>query len=359
MRPLTRTIFVLLSLAAAASAQLPAVRYIQPDIGAPGMPTIVEFIAPSSSPFNTFGPDSLNPPNVKVLTYSNDVIPGPKIISNNGRVLDVMLFVLPSAAGSANLTVQVDSAKSGLSPQFFVSGLQHVGALSGGGTIGFRSARGAMVVDSIVLTSGTFTLDMIDHDNNELGNQSFLPAVILSQGPIKINSGATLNLGATWRDAGPGGGGGGGRACDYTNPANPGGSGYTGGGGGGTNSSSGSKSYQGSGVGSGPSSQSLNNAKAGEGGFGCATNGGAGGTGFPFGSGGVLWCSGGAPAGDVGGGSSGRDGYGGGGGAYSTPGGSGDAPNGGLIYGDPTVVPLCGGSGGAAGNPNVPALIAS
>ena len=41
-----------------------------------GMPTVVEFIAPGGSPFNTFGPDSLNPANVKVLTYSNEIIPG-------------------------------------------------------------------------------------------------------------------------------------------------------------------------------------------------------------------------------------------------------------------------------------------
>ncbi|HET7153418.1 MAG TPA: choice-of-anchor D domain-containing protein, partial [Candidatus Kapabacteria bacterium] len=81
-------------------------------------------------------------------------------------------------------------------------------------------------------------------------------------------------------------------------------------------------------------------------------NGGAGGTGYPFGTSGLTWCSpSSTPAGGNGGGSDGQDRFGGGGGAFSANAGSGEAPNGGQQYGSPELVPLCGGSGGAAGNP--------
>ncbi len=353
-------IVALLVLARFAAAQ-PTVSYYIPDAGAPGMAVVVEFIGPNTG--HNFGAsDGISPSGVEIIAPS-PLVAGPCIVSNNGTVLDAMIFIPPGTPlnTSVYLNVKVNGLQAASSQLFVVVPPQHIGSQSSGGVIGTRTAFGAMVIDSMILSGNTpFTLDVTDHNSLLAGNQGYLPAIILSQGPIVIQKGSTLSVSGIGTNAGPGGGGGGGRGCDYTSSPSNGGSGFTGGGGGGANTNIfGGKSYalNGESTGSalGGNSNSLNGILGGEGGSngGCATNGGAGGTGWTFGSGGLTWCSGNAQPGGVGGGSVGRDTYGGGGGGFVADGTSGDAPNAGLLYGFPQLVPLCGGSGGASGNPQV------
>lgn len=333
---------------------IPTIKYLLPDISTPGLPVVVEFIAPNSNSINNFGGDGLNPPGVVVQTQTTDLIPGPIVVSDSGRVLDVVLFVSPVAPVNNvyQLNVKINGSATGTPQTFFIGNVQHVGTLSGGGVIGSRSGRGTMIIDSMVLNAGTYSVDLSDHDNNELGNQAYLPVTIYSLGPVHINLGATLTISANGKDAGPGGGGGGGRGCDNTAAQTSGGAGFSAGGSGGANMTP--KQYAPYGSGTGPNGLALNGTSPGDGGSGCATNGGAGGTAYPFGSGGVGWCSGQpVPSGGRGGGSIATDGNSGGGGAYAIQGGHGEAPNGGRPYGSAQIVPLCGGSGGAAGNPKV------
>lgn len=354
------------------NGNIPTIKYILPDIGTPGLAEVVEFIAPNSNSIGNFGTDGLYIPGsggVEVQTGSSDIIPGPIVVSDNGRVLDAVIFVTPSANPSNQyfLNVKVNGVATGTTQQFYIVPVQHVGAMNSGGVImGIvtvpgtpgRSARGAMIVDSMILSNNyVYTLDLNDHDGANNGNQAYLPATIYSLGRVMLSNGASLSIAANLRDAGPGGGGGGGRGCDYKSGYNNGGNGFTGGGGGGENGNpflGQPNKYGTGGIGTLDSSIGLNSTHPGDGGKDLGPQGGAGGTGYPFGRGGVCWYSllPGAPGGQAGGGSGGSDRHGGGGGGYSTPGGSADGANGGLAYGTPLVVPFCGGSGGAAGNPN-------
>ena len=116
---------------------------------------------------------------------------------------------------SVSLNVKVNDTAASFQQEFNVVAPQHIGTVTVGGIIGTRSAFGAMVIDSMILggTNTTYTLDLANHDQATPGNAGYLPAIILSEGPISVQQSVTLSASAVGRDAGPGGGGGGGRGA--------------------------------------------------------------------------------------------------------------------------------------------------
>jgi hypothetical protein len=272
--------------------------------------------------------------------------------------------------------VRVGSAVSNVDT-FFVVNPQHLGgafgSLTGGGILGSggiygrRSKRGVLVVDSLVLSGGVYRVDTVDTDPLAPGNQGFLPVTILSRGPVRIDSTATLSLSAGDESepsfaatAAPGGGGGG------SGGEVGGGSGFTGGGGAGrydegaitgaTDGSGGSISgllVAGPALSGVPGGATFYDASAG------------GGTGHPFGASGSfgqvsVYTPVTSSSGASGAGSGGSKALynedlsvGGGGAANATfgmPGSTtGEGHNGGEPVGCRQLVPLAGGSGGGGG----------
>ncbi len=216
-----------------------------------------------------------------------------------------------------------------------------------------------MIVNSMTLNSGSYTVNTSDPDNGASGNQGFLPFILISKGPVTIGSGVTIDVSANDRDGGPGGGGGGGQVCDANpfgndSPGTDGGNGFTGGGGGGRNGEG--SPYKSVGQGTFSNGNGLNGVQGGQGDIGCSDpEGASGGTGHPFGKGGDGFC-GNNPSGQYGGGSTGGNLAGGGGGSFGDDGSSGtnNSQNYGRVHGNAQVVPLAGGSGGGSGNPIAP-----
>lgn len=362
------------------SSITPSISYLLPDAAAPGMNVVVETYAPYRQ-HGSFGQDGFHP-NVAELQLVNAqdtsrVILGPTVVSWDGRLASTMLFVKAGAAvGAVPVRMRVGTQFSNADTFFVVKPQQLGGAsgqLSGGGVLGSggifagpRSRRGVLVVDSLVLLNGAFTVDTADTDPNAPGNQGFLPVTILARGGVSIAPTATLSVsapnptsGAPSGMAGPGGGGGG--SGGQIN----GGSGYTSGGGaslylgtGGSGQSIGSGGSRSGIWGGGPS---LNGTPGGAT-YPNAMSGG--GTGHPFGA--SAWygrISRKEPieknSGGFGGGAGGSIplsvgdlSWGGGGGAFGTPGGDGDNfgndSSGGYVVGSSPLVPLAGGSGGGA-----------
>jgi len=359
-------------------AQTPVIKYITPDAAAKGMTVAVEFIGPAGTVGN-FGADGLYAANTKIqlqtASDSQSVILGPTVVSWDGKLAQVMLFVRPNASLGNISLVAVNGANTSSPVTFQVVAPQAFGIKFGGGVIGgglgTRTTRGTMVVDSMLLLNGTYTVATTDLDPFTPGNQAFLPLRILSAGPIRFGN-ATLNVqgqdasGGVGGNGGPGGGGGGGGT------PSSGGAGYTGGGGvgdiagttrtggAGTGSAQGSSYYHGgsglSGV-SGGLGTEYNNPGANN------DEGGGGGTGHPFGTSGThgLYNSASA-AGGYGAGSGGGQGpsgfpftyatYAGGGGGYANNGnmGGNNGDNSGQANGNPMISPLAGGSGGGSAN---------
>jgi hypothetical protein len=271
--------------------------------------------------------------------------------------------------------VAVNGASTSAAVNFQVVTPQAFGAKNGGGVLGgglgLRTTRGTMVVDSMVLLNGTYSVANADLDASSPGNQAYLPLRILSAGPIRFGN-ATISVlgqnasGGAGGNGGPGGGGGGGGALSS------GGAGYAGGGGVGdingttrtggvgTGSNTGSSYYHGgsgfSGVAGGRGTE-YNNPGANN------DEGGGGGAGHPFGTSGTNGLYGSSsPAGGYGAGSGGGQGpsgfpftyatYAGGGGGYANTGGpgGGSGNNAGQPNGNPMISPLAGGSGGGSAN---------
>jgi len=351
----------------------PIISYITPDAGAPGMCVAVEIIGPDSNDFNfgNLGDEIYTFPDTLVtLTRPSDaklVHLGPSIFSWNARMIQQMFMIQPHV-GPIDTEIYFQVYANGVPSavdSFHIVTPTHVGALSGGGTIpaAGRSKCNTLVVDSLILSNGTFTSPVNDPDPRRPGNQGYLPLRILSAGPITISNatlsadGASATTGTSGGNGGPGGGGGG------SGYPGKGGDGFTGGGGDndGTNGPGGngsgymisSHTYDGIGGltgvvgGLGEQHSGIN-----------GDDGGGGGTGHPFGSSGQNGNNSSSPSGGYGAGSAGGStntytiNYGGGGGGYETVGaaGQGTGNNGGQIVGNPMLIPLAGGSGGGAGN---------
>jgi hypothetical protein len=380
MKTLRLQLIVLACLACATHLHAQTISYILPDIGSPGMNTYVEIVAPTGET-GSFGTDGIyvNNPGDRVRVICDNpadtalVAIGPVVVSWNGRLAATQIFVRPGIDPGTTDWQTVDSAYivpirvvvNGVRSNrefFYILRPQPAIIAGGGGTLGTgalgrRSRRGAMIVDSLVLGSGTFAVTSDDIDPVTPGNQGTLPFVLISRGRITGQPGTTLNVSATGKDGGPGGGGGGGNFCDAGGSGSDGGRGYTGGGRGGRNGSSfTSNEFRNPGSGSGPfigpTGGSLN-------GVAGATapwyEAAGGGTGHPFGTSGEG-CNDGtncAPAGGYGGGSGAQQTLGGGGGGNATPGQPSiiNGVSAGQVVGNRQLVPLAGGSGGAGGNP--------
>ncbi|MDT8322479.1 MAG: choice-of-anchor D domain-containing protein [Bacteroidota bacterium] len=381
---LVRVLFAAMLLAGV-SPTLPAqtISYMLPDIGSPGMNTLVEFIAPHDA-FGNFGSDGLylnNPGDALRLRCAdaNDtglVVIGPFMVSWDGRLVSAQVFVRPDAdppssnwqSVGAQFQVPIEFVRNGTpgnSEMFYVVRPQPAivksgdGLLGSGGTWGLRSPRGAMIVDSMVLRGSSYGVSTADCDAGTPGNQGYLPVTIISRGPVRMESSATLSLDAMGKHAGPGGGGGGGNFCDFTGDGTDGGDGFTGGGRGGRNRAGnpfGSDEYRNPGTGSGPPVGSTGGSLNGvPGGNSPAYEASGGGTGHPFGSSGEGCISGSGcnPPGGYGGGSGQQQTLAGGGGGYSTEGFSTKNGNGGKVHGNDAIIPLAGGSGAGGGNPQL------
>ena len=320
---------------------------------------------------------------------------GPCVVSWNGKMISTQAFVLPNVNATSSdwlqgikipVQVKVNGILSNVNT-FYIVKPQSLGVngvlnspgvigsgVQGGTNWGLRSRRGAMIVDSLILSGGgTYAVSTQDCDSSTPGNQGFLPFVIISRGEIRATVGSVLNLNADSENAGPGGGGGGGAYSEDTlAQSTGGGSGYTGGEGG---------TWSG-GNGTGPVDTNVRFGGLGLSGVsgafekpgalawystsqydsGAGSQGAGGGTGMPFGTSGqggyTVVSDLNNSVGGYGGGSGAAEGpfggewsgFGGGGGGNATAGTSQTSGEGKSV-GNSELVPLSGGSGGAGGNP--------
>jgi len=371
MKATFTSLVAFLLIAVAAYAQ-PQVSYIIPDIGAAGMNTYIEIVAPvgATGAFGSNGlymNDAASAVRVQPSTATDNarIVVGPVVVSWDGRLISTQIFVKPGAAnGTVGLTVTTGAGSfttnefTIVTPQTLGAGgtLNGGGALGTGGPLGTRSKRGAMIVTNLFLQSGNYTAALIDNDG-ALGDEGYFPFILISQGPLFMNPGVKIDVNGGTPDGGAGGGGGGGNFCDNIGGnGRDGGKGFTGGGAGGRNAPDDRRS---TGVGTGAGGTSRNQVAPGGDGTGCGTHEGAGGgTGHPFGLSGEGFCDGqnyGRQGGGSTGGNQGTPAGGGGGGGYGTDGGNGTgqgtSQNNGKAHGNPQGVPVAGGSGGGSGNP--------
>lgn len=366
----------------------PIISYIIPDIGTPNMNTYFEIIGPSNS-IGNFGNDvfSLNNSgdNVRVEVLnpadSSKLIFGPIVVSWQGRMISGQAFVNPNVKPNTSdwftlsnqfripFRVYINGKGFSNIDTFYIVRPQNLGNISGNaetiigqGTLGKRSRRGAMIVDSLILGNLSYRISTNDCDpylDATHGNQGYLPFILLTKGGIKGQINTTINVNGGFpnrQDAGPGGGGGGGRFYDVglfdNNIGDDGGNGYIGGGPGGRNNSgipgknNAFKSY---GIGTDSSAYSLNGNKPpviGQ----YEASGGA--TAHPFGKSGEPCFNGDncQPNGGFGGGSGNKQ-QNAGGSAGNAIDGTGPFSSKGLAVGNAMNVPNAGGSGGASGNP--------
>ncbi len=365
----------------------PRISYLIPDIGTTRFATYVEIIGPHDATGN-FGADGayLNNPGDAVQVRCQRAADtalvkiGPCIVSWNGRMISTLFFVVPTAQPNSDdwralqpqFRIPVEVVVNGqvsVADTFYVVRQATLGdkrasadRMLGEGSLGRRSRRGAMIIDSLVLAGADYTVSVADCDPISPGNQGYLPFTLLSKGRVLAQNTAKILASGNNSDGGPGGGGGGGA---YVNSifggsgGTIGGRGFTGGGPGGENGSVSGSSRRKPGTGSGddPNSgtvggRALNGQPGGD--ATSAFENSGGGTGHPFGRSGVGCdqkdnCT---PAGGFGGGSGGREGQAGASAGYEEPGiPSGSQPNAGQVYGNAMIIPLAGGSGGASGNP--------
>ncbi len=354
--------FIIIALAVAIPlrAQVPIVT-MRPDCAAPGMNVVVEVLIPAADE-RLLGIDALNSGvSVNLINRSdtNRVTLGPAIVSWNGRVMQIPIFVLPNATLGPVAFSVFDTASDAQSDtvNFYIDALQHLGPITHDTTIGEGfgelSASNTLLVDSLIVTNATVRFSLTNPDTLP-SNPRLLPVVILSKGSVRLSH-STISVDADSLDGGPGGGGGGSGFGGFGGGL--GGNGFTGGG-----------SCPSDTLGSAGSDSVGTNVSGGQaatgvlGGFsdpGPGEGGGGGGTGAPFGSSGSA-CIALEPSviGGFGGGSGGGQEpisdivYGGGGGGFGTSGidGGGSGSNGGVQNGGRFLVPFAGGSGGGAGN---------
>ncbi|MEJ5245352.1 MAG: choice-of-anchor D domain-containing protein [Bacteroidota bacterium] len=374
------------------------ISYLQPDIVAPGMNSYIEFIAPYNA-YGNFGADRtfynlptdtlkievVNPSDRWKLTF------GPLVVSWQGRMISTQVFAHPSLKPNSwdwsllqqDFRIKVRINKNGVlsnevdlyivQPFPFGNKSSSIDSVLGAGSLGKRSPRGAMIVDSMILANRTYYVSTSDPDPATPGNQGYLPFILISKGPIRGGANTLISVdggltGGQQRllDAGPGGGGGGGRFydaglfSDNSQNGDDGGNGFTGGGSGGRNNSSlpgVTNSMKLPGIGT---LEITSNTPA----RGYSLNGvppsyipnvyesAGGGTGHPFGRSGKH-CNDGnncIPPGGYGGGSGVKQNTPGGSGGNATD-GQGNNNSGGKAVGNRMITPLAGGSGGASGNP--------
>ncbi len=362
------TVLLAVAITTVAAFAQPQISYVIPDIAAPGLNSYIEIIAPYNAT-GTFGTDGLyaNDPSdavrVELVNQSDTAyaLLGPLVVSWNGRLVSTQFFAKPGAPTGITVPIRVvvngtnsNSVSMSIVQPQPLGPITGTGQLGGGGNYGTRSARGAMIVDSLVIRPGNYAISV---NTSAADGSGYFPLIVISKGPIRIGDGVTVRASGSGTTGGPGGGGGAAEFFDkfYLGSApsyNNGGSGYTSGGPGGYNNPAGGGQVGGYGTATGSNGASLNGVSPGP---TTAYEGGGGGTGHPFGKSGDGASVSGAPQGGYGGGASAGQNAGGGGAGYRTAGSNGSgsltSQNGGRVYGNVEGVPLAGGSGGAAGNP--------
>jgi hypothetical protein len=333
---------------------------IRPDCAAPGMNVVVELLTRDSAP-RPFGNDALDSLVIVSVLQPSDsarVMFGPPIVSWNGRLIQIPIFISPNASiGPVPFNIFSALTRTSDTVNFFIDSLQHLGPITHDTTIGDGfgelSASNTLLVDSLIATNATVHFSLGNPDTVP-GNPRLLPVVILSKGPVRLTN-STISVDADSLDGGPGGGGGGHGFGGFGGGL--GGAGFTGGGScpSDTLGSEGSDSV-GTYIAGG---QAATGVLGGLSDPGPGEGGGGGGTGAPYGlSGSACIPEQSSNAGGFGGGSGGGQEaisnvvYGGGGGGFGTAGfdGGGTGSNGGAANGGRFLVPLAGGSGGGAGN---------
>jgi hypothetical protein len=315
----------------------------------------------------SFGQDGVYLPDQKIILQNpsdtTQVVFGPVVVSWKGRLIQMPVTIRrTSPLGQIRFRVKNGSVISNSINYITIVTPEPKLSVSGSSVIGDPlSSNGRLTTGNTLVVEG---LEMIPNgSNNKIvfstnspdttlnGNPRYHPVIILSRGPVTL-SGVELSVSADSLNGGPGGGGGG------AGFAKSGGKGFTGGG-----SDSGITETN-IGSGDGPSFQidgsytggaSLTGVVGGASDF--DDQGGGGGTGSPFGSSGKNGRENNpSHKGGAGGASAGGETldlpYGGGGGGFITRGrsGAGVGDNGGEVNGGRFLVPLQGGSGGAAGN---------
>ena len=367
--------------------------YLQVDAGAPGMAVVVSILRDVGG---FTGTEALT-------TNCADITVGPVVALDSsadpstpitGAVLQSVFYIDGSAA-TANCRVYIDgtqlsSLSGGIDNRFRI--VTPESAPVDGGTNDFdgaadgvitlssslRSDGGTVVFESLDVPAGTTLLfDTTDPNSGSLGNEAFLPAVILVEGTATIEGSIWLggidgedavdSHASDGGDGGPGGGGGGvGSNCNGAAAYIPG-NGFTGGGGTSTGTcidytDGGNGAVEGNDMedgGEGVFTTVTNRARGYAGGTG-------GGTGHPWGTAGDggLCCGTAGDGGFGGGGGPGHSdasGWGAGGGGFGTSGENGIGTVGGsssgyniggagLENGSALLVPLAGGSGGGGGD---------
>ena len=245
----------------------PRLSYIIPDLGTTRFATYVEFVGPHATRGN-FGNDGLYLNNagdavrVRCLrsTDTATVKIGPCVVSWDGRLVSTMIFVAPTVQPNSDrwqdlapqfripLVVEVNGQISTadtfyiVKPFTFGDKRANADRVIGEGSLGARSKRGAMIVDSILLASNAqYSISLIDPDGTQPGNQAYLPFVLLSVGNVYGGAGTEIHADAEAANGGPGGGGGGGGYANFSLGSGErgfdGGNGFTGGAPGGYNNS--------------------------------------------------------------------------------------------------------------------------
>lgn len=363
----------------------PRVSYVIPDIGSPGLGVYVEIIAPANA-FDNFGSDGFFPNNngsVRIVFErpedTSKIIVGPISVSWQGRLISTYFFINPhlEEPNSSDWTlldnkfripfrVEVNGTLSNPDTFYIVKpynfgNLLQSNQVFGTGSLGRRSRSGAILVDNLSLSNLEYKAFLDNSLTYPNANRTYLPFIVLATGNIvgsSLNSKINVSAGeGRLQNGGPGGGGGGGKFCDNLsgNPGEDGGNGFTSGGKGGVNYFiSGTGAYKNLGCGTGDSGRSLNGVLPAANPGGWEASGG--GTGHPFGKSGVgsgdqsNW----NVAGGYGGGTGSINNRMGGSGGFATDGQSEPSNyiNGGKTHGNPMIVPIAGGSGGASGNPS-------
>lgn len=362
----------------------PKISYTLPDIGTPGLAAYIEIIGPYNS-FGNFGNDRLyaqNNSSVKIVfdraEDSSKIIVGPIDVSWQGRMISTYFFVSPTVPTPNSedwrlldpqfkipFRVVVDGNISNVDTFYIVKpynfgNLLQSNQVFGTGALGIRSPSGAMIVDNLTLSDREYKVFLDNTIPFPNPNRSYLPFVLICKENI-VGQGSSTKINVSGgegaiQNAGPGGGGGGGRFCDYLigNLGEDGGRGFVSGGSGGTNNLFGGGAYKSLSTGTGDSGKSINEVPPPDIPYGFEASGGA--TGHPFGKSGIgsgdqsSWDY----PGGYGGGTGSINNTMGGSGGYATDGKSEpqNYNNGGKTHGNPMIVPLAGGSGGASGNPS-------
>ena len=218
-------VFILLSNNSSAQNNLPG-SYIIPDIGSPGMNIYIELIAHTDS-IGVFGDESFvldNSLELKTVDETDrwKIQFSPVTVSWSGRLITVQAFIHPELVPASYRWDQVAAIpialfKDGVLQHTYnfyvvlpfplgdVSGINE--SVLGQGSLGIRSPRGAMIVDSFI-SDRKYIVSKQDCDPTTPGNEAFLPFTLISLGRIDV---AGISVNADTSEGGVGGGGGGAR----------------------------------------------------------------------------------------------------------------------------------------------------